>query len=110
MHMLYIDTLCTHRPLSHFCSFCDVTYDVVGTMEEFDNDIDYIAKKMNITELLNQKGRRENYTSRSGDLNIKTTERILSYFTLLEKHDKLRLYNLYKIDFEMFGYSATRYL
>ena len=79
-------------------------------MEEFDHDIDYIAKKMNITELLNQKDRRENYTSRSGNLNIKTTERIFSYFSLLEKHVKLRLYNLYKMDFEMFGYNATRYL
>ena len=79
-------------------------------MEEFDHDIDYIAKKMNITELLNQKDRRENYTSRSGNLNIKTTERIFSYFLLLEKDVKLRLYNLYKMDFEMFGYNATRYL
>ena len=79
-------------------------------MEEFDHDIDYIAKKMNITELLNQKDRRENYSARSGNLIIKTTERIFSYFLLLEKDVKLRLYNLYKMDFEMFGYNATRYL
>ena len=79
-------------------------------MEEFDHDIDYIAKKMNITELLNQKDRRENYSARSGNLNIKTTERIFSYFLLLEKDVKLRLYNLYKMDFEMFGYDATSYL
>ena len=78
-------------------------------MEEFDHDIDYIAKKMNITELLNQKDRRENYTSRTGKFNIRT-ESILIYFSLLDKHVKLRLYNFYKMDFEMFGYNATKYL
>ena len=78
-------------------------------MEEFDHDIDYIAKKMNITELLNQKDRRENYTSRTGKFNIRT-ESMLIYFSLLDKHVKLRLYNFYKMDFEMFGYNATKYL
>ena len=76
-------------------------------MEEFDQDIDYIAKKMNIAELLDNKEQRANQTPSS--INNRT-ERIFSYFSLLEKHVKLRIYNLYKMDFEMFGYDATSYL
>ena len=76
-------------------------------MQEFDLDVEYIGRKMNITELLDRKDRRANETPKFAS---KTTEKISSYFSLLEKHVKLRLYNLYKIDFEMFGYSATRYL
>ena len=76
-------------------------------MQEFDLDVEYIGRKMNITELLDHKDRRANETPKFAS---KTTEKIFSYFSLLEKRVKLRLYNLYKIDFEMFGYSATRYL
>ena len=76
-------------------------------MQEFDLDVEYIGRKMNITELLDHKDRRANETPKFAS---KTTEKIFSYFSMLEKHVKLRLYNLYKIDFEMFGYSATRYL
>ena len=76
-------------------------------MEEFEQDIDYIAKKMNIDKLLDNKEKRANQTPSSI---TNRTERILSYFSLLEKHVKLRLYNIYKMDFEMFGYDATSYI
>ena len=44
------------RPFSHYCSFCEVSYDVIGTMEDFDEDVEFIATKMNISELLDHKG------------------------------------------------------
>ena len=94
----------THRPLFHQCSFCEVKFDVIGTMEEFDLDVQYIGKKMNITELLDHKDRRMNESPKLG------SNRIFSYFSLLDKNVKLRLYNLYKMDFEMFGYNASTYL
>ena len=76
-------------------------------MEEFEQDIDYIAKKMNFDKLLDNKEKRANQTPSSSN---NKTERIFSYFSLLEKEVKLRLYNLYKMDFEMFGYDATSYM
>ena len=33
------------RPFSHYCSFCEVSYDVIGTVEEFDADVEFIARK-----------------------------------------------------------------
>ena len=103
----YRGTFYSPRPLFHHCSFCDVKFDLIGTLEEFDLDVQYIGKKMNITELLDHKDRRMNETPKFGS---KGSKKIFSYFSLLEKNVKLRLYNLYKIDFEMFGYSASRYL
>ena len=77
-------------------------------MEDFGADVDYIARKMGISKLLRIKDRRENDTS--GKSKFKTDERILSYFSLLERDVVKRLFNLYKIDFEMFGYDANKYL
>ena len=76
-------------------------------MEEFDSDFQYIAKKQNLTvlsghltEVLNDTPK--NFSSQ--------TERIKFHFSMLDSSVKLRLYNLYKIDFEMFGYCATDFL
>ena len=77
-------------------------------MEDFGADIDYIARKMKIKELFRIKDRRENHTK--GKSTTQQEERILSYFSLLEKDVKERLFNLYKMDFEMFGYDATKYI
>ena len=85
-------------------------YDVIGTMEEFDSDVEYIARRLAITELLGHKNTRANQTPDSKMFQNNRTDRILSHFSLLEKDVKLRLYNLYRIDFEMFGYEATKYL
>ena len=69
-------------------------------MEEFDSDIQYIAKKENLTVLLDHLTEALNDTPK----NFRSqTERIKFYFSMLDSSVKLRLYNLYKIDFEMFG-------
>ena len=85
-------------------------YDVIGTMEEFDSDIKFIARRLALTELLDHKNTRANQTSDSKMFQNNKADRMLSHFSLLEKDVKLRLYNLYRIDFEMFGYEATKYL
>ena len=38
------------------------------------------------------------------------SDRIAAHFSKLKKDVRLRLYELYKMDFEMFGYDATEYL
>ena len=38
------------------------------------------------------------------------SERIKKYFALLDKETRQRLYQVYRIDFEMFGFDATSYL
>ena len=38
------------RSLSSKCSFCDITYDVVGKMEDFSEDVRYIILKNNLSD------------------------------------------------------------
>ena len=76
-------------------------------MEEFDRDFQYIATKRNLTVLLGHLTEALNDSPK----NFRSqAERIEHYFSMLDQSVKLRLYNLYDIDFEMFGYSATDFL
>ena len=99
-----------HRPFSHYCYFCEVSYDMIGTMEDFDEDVEFIARKMNISQLLDHKGLRANQTPESKKNGYNQTERIKAHFSLLDREVRLKLYDLYKMDFEMFGYDAAQYL
>ena len=97
----------TYRPFHHRCSYCDVNCDVIGSLEDFNADTEYIIQKRNLTALEGQKTYLGNPTQdpgRSHEL------RIESYFSNLSVGAKQRLYELYKIDFEMFGYDGSKYL
>ena len=82
-------------------------YDAIGFMETYDEDFTYIAQKLNLTTLLNDVVKRKNRTPGSKH---SQSERIKKYFSLLDKEVRQRLYELYKIDFEMFGFDASSYL
>ena len=69
-----------------------------------------MVPKMNITELLDRTGVRANQTPDSKKFSNNQTERIAAHFSSLERDVRLKLYELYKMDFEMFGYDATQYL
>ena len=56
------------------------------------------------------KGQRVNQTPDSKKFRSNQTERIAAHFSLLERDIRLKLYDLYKMDFEMFGYDAAPYL
>ena len=87
-----------------------MSYDAIGTMEDFDADVEFIARKMNISQLLEQKDKRANQTPDSKRFRGNQTERITAHFSLLERDVRLKLYQLYKMDFEMFGYEYAQYL
>ena len=76
-------------------------------METYDEDFAYIAQKLNLTSLLNNAERRKNQTPESDQTQ---SERIKKSFSLLDKDVRQRLYQLYRIDFEMFGFDASSYL
>ena len=82
-------------------------YDAIGFMETYEDDFSYIAQKLNHTTLLTDAEKRKNQTPGS---KLSQSERIKKYFSLLEKEVRQRLYQLYRIDFEMFGFDASSYL
>ena len=97
----------TRRPFHHRCSYCEVNYDVIGSLEDFNADTEYIIQRRHLTALEAQKTYLGNPTQDPG---MSQELRIDSYFSNLTVDTKQRLYELYKIDFEMFGYDGSKYL
>ena len=98
----------TSRPFYHRCSYCDIHYDVIGLMEEFNEDFRYIVSKQHVTPLLVKENMIANQTPKNGSESV--AQKISRYFSMLDESVRLDLYNLYKIDFELFGYDASEFL
>ena len=88
------------------CSYCEVSYHAIGKIETFAEDLRYIAKLANIQDILTDEriGFSRNTNGFTRD------EKTLKYFKMLSSTQIRDLYKLYRLDFELFGYSAKEYL
>ena len=77
-------------------------------MEEFDEDFRYIVSKQNVTQLIENENVIANQTPKNEGESV--TQKISKYFSMLEESVRSDLYDLYKIDFELFGYDASEFL
>ena len=102
-------------PYHNFCLLCDISYKAVGRMETFNDDVKYILLKSNAT-IANENYKYSNvFHSSAKDRNKplpnkakKTdTQKYMSQLTQLQVN---QLYQMYKVDFEMFQYNASSYL
>ena len=90
-------------PLSSRCAFCFFNYDIIGTVETFAEDSLAVFNRSNLAAPDNVlKIKRNSFQ--------KDVERTKNYFYQLTRVQRLQLYYLYRMDFEMFGYSASSYL
>ena len=110
------------EPQYMHCDYCDIRYDIIGRVENLENDLKYIAWKNNFTsDLVSLKddlhvhpsgtmrfGKPSEKISKNWNKNEKI-EKTKRYFMLLNTSQLDRLYSMYQIDFEMFGYSAEQY-
>ena len=81
------------------CQYCYVKYDVIGHLEDFSDDTMYIAIKQNITNLLPELLKTTHMAKGK-----KSQDRVKYYMSQLSIEHRTNLYNLYKLDFELFGY------
>ena len=44
------------RPYNARCLYCDISYDVIGRIETFDEDFKYILTRKKLTDLFNRSG------------------------------------------------------
>ena len=93
------------RPFHLRCGYCDIKYDLIGKMETFQEDMEAVFKARNITGYKLKK--QLNVHKSSG---ITQEQRIHKYFKTLTPELKMRLYQLYQFDFELFGYKAKHFL
>ena len=87
------------RPYYNQCHYCHIKYDVIGHLEDYLDDMMYIAIKLNITTLMTELAK-PNRKSKFKD-NLNRIEDHLSKLTLMQRK---KLFQLYKLDFELFGY------
>ena len=74
---------------------------MIGRTETFDEDVKYIMKKSNLESLFSMKSIKK--------LHSKTNKMTQKYFSQLTKGPVNSLYNMYKMDFEIFGYDTKNY-
>lgn len=90
------------NPYSGNCNYCSIQFDVIGRMETFNEDVKYIFLKNNLP--INQATADKN--SAKSKITISTEE----YLKQLSKKQIERLYQFYRMDFELFGYNTKPYL
>lgn len=89
------------RPFYARCGFCDVTYDFVGRAESFSEDMVHVLEATGLMEAEERE-----------KLNAvpHTENRTAEYFAQLDAGQRQRLWRLYQVDFEMFGYNADWFM
>ena len=93
------------RPLSSKCSHCDVSYNVIGHMETFNDDIKFISTKANLSlEILKQEN-----SSKDVQLIMNKKNESLIFFSRLNLTQISELYRMYETDFRLFNYDAKCY-
>ena len=93
------------RPYLPHCLYCDIDFDVIGKLEDFGEDVAYIATKLNLTEQLGILKHVQHQTPGRGDKSRR--ERRDYYMSQLSAQMVDDLYELYKFDFIMFGYDRS---
>ena len=95
------------RPYLHNCLYCDVEYDVIGQLEEYGEDMLYIAMRQNLTSQMKDLTKVKNKTARKKE---SSSLKILDYMSQIPQDSKEKLFKLYKTDLEMFDYEYTQFL
>ena len=106
------------RPYYMHCDYCHIKYDMIGYLESMEPDLKYLAYRSNITLPLN-KGDSRYHNHPSGRHRYfppnkisqeEKDKKVISYFSQLNATQLINLYNMYRIDFEMFGYSVRPFV
>ena len=89
------------RPQFMNCHYCEIRYDMIGRVETFYKDLNYIASISNFSTA----SRSHLMVNAKNSPNTSTTEeKTIKYFSTLNSTQLYKLYNLYRMDFEIFGY------
>jgi len=82
------------------CRVCDVNWDFVGKVESIVEDAAYMLKEVNLSHIVEYP-----YYRKATD-----TSMIKKYFTGLTKEGMERLYETFKLDFDLFQYAVPDYV
>merc|ERR1719203_185741 len=95
------------------CSYCDLQYSVIGRAETYSEDTKYILLKANLTSNIPLEmaafHKHADFNNKDKELtrepNGDPEARTLEYFKNINQTVLQTLYEMYKIDFELFNYN-----
>ena len=87
------------------CDMCNLNYDLIGKMETFTQDSNYIMEKIGMKSPKIVVAEKEHVSSGNS-----SEEMAKNLFARLPNDLIEKLYDLYKLDFEMFDYEYKQYL
>ncbi|XP_053675166.1 carbohydrate sulfotransferase 9-like [Anopheles nili] len=91
------------RPINDLCTPCLARYDSIMKMESFTKDLDYLANRTQLHRKI--KPVQMNHSRRDPVRRL-----IQKYFSQLTRQQFDDLYEIYRIDFELFDYSPEEYI
>ncbi|KAL7632348.1 UNVERIFIED_CONTAM: hypothetical protein RMT77_017351 [Armadillidium vulgare] len=89
------------RPIFAVCSPCAIKFDAIVKLEHYSEEIRYIFHVTGLKEKLEPIWLHKNNNNTSSLLKL--------YFNQLSKEEINKLYEIYKLDFELFGYKFGKY-
>ena len=91
-------------PFTEICRVCDVQYDLIGHVENFQEDLQILLTKFHSNKFLIELYKNKTKSRCTANCKETTNETYLKYFHQLTKGTIMRLYRMYKNDFEFGGY------
>lgn len=95
-------------PYYLFCTPCMVKYDIVGRLETMMEDQLFIIHEANLQDKIKPRWRHKtNPFSNDGKTGVSDLAKV--YFSQLSRSDVGKLYEKYRLDFELFDYDEKDY-
>ena len=91
------------KPFRNLCNPCSSQYDYIAKFETFNNDMEYLKQKINLTEEHRKYFFPKGNFATNFDLMKKTFEKVPNELAR-------QLYEKYREDFEVFGYSLPEWM
>ena len=91
------------EPYHKTCNPCQADYFAIGHLETFAEDVEYILNASNLHKYVSNVGWK--HVTTNGSTNLWTEE----YFSQVSCKLLTEIYNLYELDFELFGYDPSYY-
>ncbi|XP_052893559.1 carbohydrate sulfotransferase 11 [Anopheles moucheti] len=89
-------------PVTHFCTPCFFHYDVIAKFETLEEDQNYLISIGHLDSVIKPQWKNAGKGAHTNDM-------LMKFFSELDAAQIRGLYDYYRFDFELFGYSANGY-